>query len=287
MITPSPFIHLHVHSHYSLLDGAGTPAALLSRAKEFGMDSLALTDHGNLYGAVKFYKEAKKLGVKPIIGYEAYVAPGSRFKKETGVAGKTNYHLTLLAADIQGYKNLLKLATFAFTEGFYYRPRIDRELLERYHQGLICLSGCLGGEINQHLIANDAPDMERAAEIAGWYRELFGDRYYLELQNNGMDLQQRAARFMIEMGRELNIPTVATSDVHYVKKEDADVQDILLCVNTGKYRTDQDRMRMEPQEYYMRSQEEMYAAFPGQQQAVARSQEIADRCNLELDLTKR
>lgn len=282
-----PFIHLHVHSQYSLLDGAGTLPGLVGRAKEFGMEALALTDHGNLYGALKFYREAKKQGVKPIIGYEAYVAPGSRFKKEAGVGGKTNYHLTLLAMNEQGYKNLLQLASLAFMEGFYYKPRIDRELLEKHHDGLICLSGCLGGEINQHLIANDVPDLEKAAEVARWYRDLFGDRYYFELQNNGMDLQQRAARYMIELGREMEIPVVATNDVHYVRKEDADVQDILLCVNTGKFRTDQNRMRMEPQEYYMRSQDEMYAAFPGQEEAVARTLEVAGRCNLELDLNKR
>ncbi len=282
-----PFIHLHVHSHYSLLDGAGTLKALVGRAKTYGMDALALTDHGNLYGALKFYKEAEGQGIKPIIGYEAYVAPGSRFNKETGVGGKTNYHLTLLAQNEQGYKNLLKMASLAFMEGFYYKPRVDRQLLEKYHEGLICLSGCLGGEINQHLITSDVPDMEKAVGVARWYRTLFGDRYYLELQNNGLDLQQRAARLMIELARDLDIPTVATNDVHYVRKEDADVQDILLCVNTKAFRTDQNRMRMEPQEYFMRSPDEMYAAFPGQEEAVARTAEVAARCNLKLDLGQR
>ncbi|MDO4551826.1 MAG: DNA polymerase III subunit alpha [Planctomycetia bacterium] len=282
-----PFIHLHVHSHYSLLDGAGTLSALVGQAKSFGMDSLALTDHGNLFGALKFYKEAKKQGIKPIVGYEAYVAPGSRFGKESGVGGKTNYHLTLLAENIQGYKNLLKLASLAYMEGFYYKPRIDRALLKKYHEGLICLSGCLGGEINQYLTYQDVPNLQKAEEVALWYRELFGDRYYLEIQNNGVDLQYVATKHMLEMSKRLGIPTVATSDVHYVKKEDAEVQDILLCVNTGKLRTEPNRMRMEPHEYYMRSQEEMYAAFPGQEESVARSAEIALRCNLELELNQR
>ncbi len=282
-----PFIHLHCHSEYSLLDGAGSLKRLVGKAQEFGMNSLALTDHGNMFGIMKFYQRAKDSGIKPILGYEAYLAPDSRFNRQYQVRQNSAYHLTVLAETHAGFKNLLKMATQAYTEGMYRKPRIDRELLHEYGDGLIILSGCLGGEINQHLINGKEPNWKAAYEAAEWYRKEFGDRFYLEIQNNGLELQQHAARLMIEISEKTGIPLVATSDVHYVESDDWDIQDILLCINTGKKRADDDRMKMETHEFYFRSQEEMYKAFPGQEAAVARSQEIADRCNVELELGKR
>ncbi|MDO4573975.1 MAG: DNA polymerase III subunit alpha [Planctomycetia bacterium] len=280
-----PFVHLHCHSEYSLLDGAGSVKRLAARAAELGMNALALTDHGNLYGIRKFYKAAHDAGIKPILGFEAYVALGSRFEKQ-GASSKM-YHLTLLSESRVGFQNLMKLASKAFMEGFYYKPRIDRELLKEYSDGLIVLSGCLGGEVNQHLISGNTPNVEKALETIAWYKNVFGDRYYLEIQNNGMDLQHTATRHMIPLAAETGVPLVATSDVHYVLEKDSDTQDILLCINTGKYRTDTARMKMETNQFFLRSPEEMYAVFPGQEEAVARSQEIADRCNVELDTGKR
>ena len=282
-----PFVHLHCHSEYSLLDGAGSLKRLVNKAVEHKMNALALTDHGNMFGILKFYQRAKDAGIKPILGYEAYVAPDSRFNRQYSVRANYAYHLTVLAQNHTGFKNLLKLATQAYTEGLYRRPRIDRELLHQYGEGLIILSGCLGGEINQYLINGNEPNWKAAYETAEWYQKEFGDRFYLEIQNNGIDLQQRAARFMIEMAGKTGIPLVATSDVHYVEKSDASIQDILLCINTGKRRADMDRMRMDTDQFFFRSQQEMYDAFPGQAEAVARSQEIADRCNVELELGKR
>lgn len=286
--TPAPpFVHLHCHSEYSLLDGAGSLKRLVGKAAEYGMNSLALTDHGNMFGILKFYQRAKDAGIKPILGYEAYLAPDSRFNRQYPARTNYAYHLTVLAQTLTGFRNLLKMATQAYTEGLYRKPRIDRELLHQYGEGLIILSGCLGGEINQHLINGNEPNWRAAYEVADWYRKEFGDRFYLEIQNNGIGLQQQAARHMIEMAEKTGIPLVATSDVHYVERKDAPIQDILLCINTGKKRADIDRMRMETDQFYFRSQQEMYAAFPGQEAAVARSQEIADRCNVELELGKR
>lgn len=285
--SPRPFVHLHCHSEYSLLDGAGSLKRLVGKAVEYGMNSLALTDHGNMFGILKFYQRAKDAGLKPILGYEAYLAPDSRFNRQYPARANSAYHLTVLAQTHEGFKNLLKMATQAYTEGMYRKPRIDRELLHQYGDGLIILSGCLGGEINQHLINGNEPNWKAAYEAAEWYKKEFGDRFYLEIQNNGIELQQRAARFMIEMAEKTGIPLVATSDVHYVEKADAPIQDILLCINTGKRRMDTDRMRMDTDQFFFRSQADMYEAFPGQAEAVARSQEIADRCNVELELGKR
>lgn len=284
---PPPFIHLHCHSEYSLLDGAGSLKRLVNKAVEYRMNALALTDHGNMFGILKFYQRAKESGIKPILGYEAYLAPDSRFNRQYSGRANYAYHLTVLAQNLTGFRNLLKMATQAYTEGLYRRPRIDRDLLQQYGEGLIILSGCLGGEINQHLVNGNEPNWNAAYEVADWYRKEFGDRFYFEIQNNGIDLQQRAARFMIEMAEKTGIPLVATSDVHYVEKKDASIQDILLCINTGKKRADMDRMRMDTDQFFFRSQQEMYEAFPGQAEAVARSQEIADRCNVELELGKR
>ncbi|MEN6451900.1 MAG: PHP domain-containing protein, partial [Thermoguttaceae bacterium] len=287
MTTP-PFVHLHCHSHYSLLDGAGTIPGLLERAKSLRMNALALTDHGNLHGSIKFYQKAKELGLRPILGFEAYIAPGSRFHKESASGAKeAAFHLTLLARNRTGFRNLIKLASAAFLEGFYFRPRIDKELLTACREGLICLSGCASSELNRTLLAGGEANFQKALDIASWYRNLFGDDYYIELQNNHLEVQRIAMERSIEVAQRLGIPTVATSDVHYILREDAEAQDILLCVNTGRFRTDTNRMRMETNEFYLRSPEEMHAAFPGMEDALRRSQEIADRVDIELELGKR
>jgi len=270
-----------------LLDGAGSTKRLLERAKALMMNSLALTDHGNLHGSLKFYQEAKALGINPILGFEAYIAPRSRFEKEASGMKEAAYHLTLLAKNREGFQNLLRISSKAFLEGFYFRPRIDKALLEEFNGGLICLSGCVSGEINRVLLAGGDSAVKNAMDVAEWYRGVFGDRYFIEVQNNGIDVQRVAMEGCVEVSNRMGIPLVATSDVHYVDREDADAQDILLCVNTGKFRTDTNRMRMEGNEFYLRSPEDMYAAFPGHEEAVRRSQEIADSVDIELDLGRR
>jgi len=287
MSAPPPFVHLHCHSHYSLLDGAGRIRDLLERAQALRMNALALTDHGNLYGAVKFYQQAKELNINPILGLEAYIAPGSRFQKEASGMKDASYHLTLLARDRTGFQNLIKLSSAAFLEGFYFRPRIDKELLEAHNEGLICLSGCISSELNRLILAGGESNMEKARQVMAWFQKVFGDRYFIEIQNNGMEAQRIALQAAVDLAKQMGVPTVATSDVHYVRREDAEAQDILLCVNTGKFRTDTNRMRMETNEFYLRSPEEMYAAFPGQEDAVRRSQEIADLVHIELELGRR
>lgn len=281
------FTHLHCHSHYSLLDGAGTIARLLDRAGELGMTALALTDHGNLHGAVEFYRAAKERGINPIIGYEAYIAPQSRLQKDASGMKDASFHLTLLARNQTGFHNLLKLASAAFTEGFYFRPRIDKEILEAHNEGLICLSGCVSSEINRILIDGQPNAVKRAEEVAAWFYRVFGERYFIEIQNNGLEVQQIALQGACELADRMGIPLVATSDVHYVRQSDAGAQDILLCVNTGKFRTDQKRMRMESDQFHLRSPQEMYDAFPGRADAVRRSQEIADSVDIELELGQR
>jgi len=286
MSTP-PFVHLHCHSHYSLLDGAGSIDRLIERAKALRMNALALTDHGNLYGALEFYQKAKAAGIKPIIGYEAYVAPGSRFHRDAASMKEANFHLTLLARDRTGYANLLKLATAAFLEGFYFRPRIDKDLLAAHSEGLVCLSGCVSSELNRTLAEGAEPDVAKAARIADWFRSVFQDRYFIEIQDNGMDVQKQAMQGALEVARRTGIPVVATSDVHYVDPVDAEAQDILLCVNTGKFRADTKRMKMGSREFFLRSPEQMYETFSGHEEALRRSQEIADSVELELELGQR
>ncbi len=282
-----PFVHLHCHSHFSLLDGAGRLERVIDRAKAVRMSALALTDHGNLFGALQFYQKAKAAGIKPIVGYEAYVAPASRFHKEAGSMKEASFHLTLLAQNQAGFKNLLRLASAAYLEGFYFRPRIDKQLLEAHNEGLICLSGCVSSELNRALVEGAQPDIEKAMQVAAWYRNVFGDRYFIEIQQNGLEIQRIAMDGSIEVAHRLGIPLVATSDVHYVDRQDAESQDILLCINTGKFRTDVKRMRMETNEFYLRSPEEMYEAFPGQEEAVRRSHEIAEQVDIELEIEKR
>ena len=289
MSTTGRFVHLHCHSHYSLLDGASPIEGLVEKAKSQGMNALALTDHGNLYGALEFYEAAKAEGINPIIGYEAYIAPGSRFHKEADANQEASYHLTLLAQNRTGFQNLVKLASAAFLEGFYRKPRIDKELLAAHSEGLICLSGCVSGELSRALLRGSAPEpnIAEAMRIAAWFHQTFGDRYFLEIQNNGVEIQRMALEATVDVARRMGLPLVATSDAHYVNREDAEAQDVLLCINTGRFRTDANRMRMEGNEFFLRGPSEMYQAFPGLEDAVARSQEIADRVSIELDLGKR
>jgi DNA polymerase-3 subunit alpha len=284
-----PFVHLHCHSHFSLLDGAAPIKGLVDRAKGLGMTGLALTDHGNLYGALEFYRKAREAGINPIIGYEAYIAPDSRFRKEAGGMKEASFHLTLLAQNKTGFKNLIKMASKAFLEGFYFKPRIDKELLASHSEGIICLSGCVSGEFSRTILQQhgDAPDLSGPMEIAAWFHNVFGDRYFIEIQNNGLEIQRLAMSGAVEVARRMGLPLVATSDAHYVNREDAEAQDVLLCINTGKFRTDTNRMRMDGDQFFLRSGEEMYAAMPDQIEALAQSQKIADSVDIQLDLGKR
>ena len=284
------FVHLHCHSHYSLLDGASSIGKLVNRAKEHGMNALALTDHGNLHGALEFYKKAKDAGINPIIGYEAYVAPGSRFSRGDASSSKdASYHLTLLAKNRQGFKNLIKLASMASLEGFYFKPRIDRELLAELNEGIICLSGCVSSEFSRAVLnQQDTEKSEREAiEIAQWFHRVFGDRYFIEVMNNHLEIQRLQLEGAVRIANKVGLPVVATSDAHYADRGDAEIQDVLLCINTGKFRTDTARMKMEGDQFYLRSPAEMYASFPGLEDAVARSQEIADTVDIDLELGKR
>ncbi len=262
---------------------------MVGRAKELGMSALAITDHGNLYGALQFYEACREGGINPIVGYEAYVAPASRFERAAGAKGDTSYHLTLLAANRTGFDNLMQLSSKAFLEGFYHKPRVDRELLEAHREGIICLSGCVSGELSRTLLAGNTADeaLARGEELAAWFQRVFGDRYFIEIQNNGLDVQRQALELSVDLARRMGLPLVATSDAHYVRREDAEAQDVLLCINTGKFRTDTNRMRMEGDQFYLRGPEEMYAAFPGLEDAVARSQQIADGVDLQLELGRR
>jgi DNA polymerase-3 subunit alpha len=288
-VTTPPFAHLHCHSHYSLLDGASPIDALVKRAKELGMNALAITDHGNLYGALEFYQACRDEGLNPIVGYEAYVAPGSRRDRSASAQGETSYHLTLLAANRTGFENLVKLSSKAFLEGFYHKPRIDRELLAAHSEGIVCLSGCVSGELSRALLSGNTADeaLARGEEHAAWFHRTFGERYFVEIQNNGLEMQRQALELSVALAKRMGLPLVATSDAHYVLREDAVAQDVLLCINTGKFRTDTNRMRMEGDQFFLRSPEEMYAAFSGLEDAVARSQQIADSIDIQLDLGKR
>ncbi|MCP4190068.1 MAG: DNA polymerase III subunit alpha [Planctomycetaceae bacterium] len=289
-MTSKPFTHLHCHSHFSLLDGAGSIDKLVGRVKERGMNSLAITDHGNLHGALEFYRKAKAADINPIIGYEAYIAPGSRFQKDGGRMKDASYHLTLLAKNRTGFRNLVKMASKAYLEGFYFKPRIDKELLEAHNEGIICLSGCVSGELSRLLLKggmSSDEDLEQPFETARWFHQVFGDRYFIEIQNNGVEIQRMAMEGSIRIADKLGLPLVCTSDAHYADREDAEAHDVMLCINTGRFRTDTSRMRMDGNEYFLRTPEEMYEAFPNHADAVQRSQEIADTVDIDLELGKR
>ncbi len=284
MSTSRPFAHLHCHTHYSLLDGANRIPDLVKKTKAAGMNALAITDHGNLYGAIEFYTTCKEHGINPIIGYEAYIAPGKRTDRSASRMKEASFHLTLLAMNRQGVQNLIRMSSIAYLEGFYYKPRIDKELLAEFNEGLICLSGCAAGELSQYILQDRSEDAEK---LIAWYQQVFGDRFYLEIQNAGFQIQKDCADGTIDLARKMGFPLVATNDAHYLNREDAHAHDILLCVNTRTTIHDEKRMKMEGDELFVRTPDEMYAAFPGHEDAVARSQEIADRVDIDLDLTTR
>ena len=274
------FVHLHVHTEYSLLDGANRIKDLVARVKELGMKAVAITDHGVMYGAVEFYKECKKNGIKPIIGCEAYVAPRTRFDKEPNIDDRLG-HLILLAKNNVGYKNLIKLVSLSFTEGFYYKPRIDMDILRKYSEGLICSSACLAGFINRALLADD---FEGAKKIANEYVEIFGkDDFYIELQHNGIREQTLANQRLIKLARELGLKMIATNDAHYLKRQDSYSHEVLLCIQTGKKMIDEDRMRMGSDEFFIKSPEEMYQNFKNLPEVLENTVEIANKCNVEFE----
>ncbi len=274
------FVHLHLHSQYSLLDGATRFEELFALAKEYDMPAVALTDHGNMFGAIEFYQKAIKSGIKPIIGCEIYVAPKSRFEKKTDDGAEGSYHIILLAKNKAGYYNLIKLVSLAHLEGFYYKPRIDKDLLREYNDGLIALSGCLKGEIATLLDRGKDHDAEG---VALEYSEIFDrDRFFLEIMENGVENQRAINEKLCEMARKLTLPLVATNDCHYLRREDARAHEILLCIQTGKTINDPDHMRFSTDEFYFRSSEEMKALFSDREEAISNTMSIADQCNLEL-----
>ncbi|MBU0686955.1 MAG: DNA polymerase III subunit alpha [Candidatus Margulisbacteria bacterium] len=274
------FVHLHIHTEYSLLDGACKIKDLVSRCKELGMPAIAITDHGNMYGAVQFYTAAKEQGVKPILGCELYVAPESRFKKESKT-DKRYFHLTVLAKNEVGYKNLLKLVSAGYLEGFYFRPRVDKEILSQYAEGLVVLSGCLQGEIPQLLLAGK---VEEAAAVASFYKDLYGDDFYLEMQDLGLAEQKIVNQGMVKLAKDLKIKLVATNDIHYVRKEDAYSQDVMICIQTGRFLDEKNRMKLGGEEFYLKSPEEMQALFSFAPEALKNTVGIAEKCNVDLGI---
>ena len=275
------FTHLHVHTEYSLLDGSNKIKEYVARVKELGMDSAAITDHGVMYGCIDFYRAAKEAGINPILGCEVYVAPGSRFDKEMQHGEDRYYHLVLLAENNQGYSNLMKIVSAGFVEGYYYKPRVDLEVLEKYHEGIIALSACLAGEIPRFLTRGLYEEGKRAALR---YREIFGkNNFFLELQNHGIREQEIVNQQLVRMSSETGIELVCTNDVHYTYAEDAGSHDILLCIQTGKKVQDENRMRYEGGQYYVKSEKEMAALFPYAPQALENTKKIGDRCHVEIE----
>lgn len=275
------FTHLHVHTEYSLLDGSSKIGELAARAKELGMDSMAITDHGVMYGVIDFYRAARAAGVKPIIGCEVYVSPGSRFDRETVHGEDRYYHLVLLAENNTGYQNLMKIVSKGFVDGFYYKPRIDEEVMREYHEGIIALSACLAGEVPRYLEKGLYEDAKAAAKR---HLEIFGEgNYFLELQDHGIPMQRQVNQGIMRLSKELNIPLVATNDCHYINAEDWEAHDILLCIQTGKKVSDENRMRYEGGQYYVKSEEEMRRLFPYAPEAIENTHKIAERCNVEIE----
>lgn len=275
------FTHLHVHTEYSLLDGSSKIKEITKRAAELGMDSLAITDHGVMYGVIDFYKAAKEAGIKPVLGCEVYVAPGSRFDKEAGTGEDKYNHLVLLAENNTGYQNLMKIVSRGFTEGFYYKPRVDKELLREFHEGIIATSACLAGEVQRYLARGM---YEEAKRVALSYQDIFGkDNFFLELQDHGIAEQHYVNPQLLRMSEETGIELICTNDVHYTYADDADAHDILLCIQTGKKVTDENRMRYTGGQYYLKSPEEMAELFKYAPQALANTEKIAKRCNVEIE----
>ena len=275
------FVHLHVHTEYSLLDGSNKIKEYVSRVKELGMNSAAITDHGVMYGVIDFYRAAKAAGIKPILGCEVYVAPGSRFDKAPGMTDDRYYHLVLLAENQKGYENLTKIVSKGFVEGYYYKPRVDMEVLEKYHEGIIALSACLAGEVQKNL---QRGMYQEAIASAKRYEEIFGKHnFFLELQDHGMQEQQMVNQQLIRLSMETGIELVATNDVHYTYAEDEKPHDILLCLQTGKKLDDENRMRYEGGQYYVKSEAQMKALFPYALEAIENTQKIADRCHVEIE----
>jgi DNA polymerase-3 subunit alpha len=276
----SNFVHLHNHSQYSLLDGAIRFEEVFNLAKKYKMAAVALTDHGNMFGVIEFYQKAIQHGIKPIVGCEVYVSPGSRFDKKTVEGGEGAYHLTLLVKNRIGYFNLMKLVSLAYLEGFYYKPRVDKELLSQYHEGLIALSGCLKGEIAVHASRGE---MKKALQVAEEYGKIFDHRrFYIEIQNNGVENQLLLNDRLLEIGHQLSLPIVATNDCHYLQRKDAKAHEVLLCIQTGKTLQDHDRMKFSSEEFYFKSPQEMGNLFKDPPEAIAHTLEIAEQCNLEL-----
>src|SRR5438093_5250617 len=275
------FVHLHNHSQFSLLDGASKLEELVEQAARYDMPAVAVTDHGNLFGAIPFFEAAAERGIKPILGCETYLAPGSRTDRTpTGTGKKPYYHLLLLARDLQGYRNLMQLSTAGFLEGYYYRPRIDRELLSKHSGGLIATSTCLGGEIPQLILSGRRADAER---VACEYREIFGpENFFFEIQDQGIQEEKSLNEVLVPMGRRLGIPLLATNDCHFLNREDHFAHDILICIQTGKTVKDTDRMRF-TQEHYFKSSEEMWRVFKDLPEAAENTLRVADRCHLVLE----
>ena len=275
------FTHLHVHTEYSLLDGSSKIRELAARAKELGMDSMAITDHGAMYGVIEFYRAAREAGIKPIIGCEVYVSPGSRFDRENVHGEDRYYHLVLLAENNEGYQNLMKIVSKGYVDGFYYKPRVDEEVLRKYHTGIIALSACLAGEVPRFL---ERGLYEEAKAATLKYLDIFGEgNYFLELQDHGIPMQKMVNQGIVRLSGELNIPLVATNDCHYINAEDWEAHDILLCIQTGKKVSDENRMRYEGGQYYVKSEEEMRALFPYAPEAIENTHKIAERCNVEIE----
>ncbi|MBC7230168.1 MAG: DNA polymerase III subunit alpha [Actinobacteria bacterium] len=275
-----PFVHLHNHTEYSMLDGAARIPNLVSSAREMGYDALAITDHGGMYGVVPFYREAVRQGIKPVIGVEAYVTPGSRFDRKP-VKEDPNYHLLLLAENLEGYRNLMKLVTISYMDGFYYKPRLDKEALRTYHRGIIACSACLKGEVASRLLGDD---YEGAAVAAREYREIFGERnFFLELMDHGLPEEKKINPGLLQLAEELGIGLVASNDLHYVRREDSIHHDVLLCIQTNSTLDQEDRLRFSSDQFYLKDYEEMSGLFGGAPEALSNAVEIAERCNVELD----
>src|SRR5439155_24965815 len=279
------FVHLHVHTHYSLLDGANRVPDLVARTKELGMDAIAITDHGCMFGVVEFYNECRKQGIKPIIGMEAYMAPGDRRERSTpgGNAGEAAFHLLLLAQDLEGYKNLIKLSSIAYREGFYYKPRIDKEVLREFNKGLIATSACLGGEVASAFMKRD---MMAARRVAETYLDIFGpERFFIEVQKHIKE-QDQVNPELAELAKKVGAGLVGTNDVHFLNKDDHFAHDVLCCISMGKLVSDENRIKY-PTELYLKSPAQMQEALGSFDGAIANTTRIAEMCDLELDFSKR